>query len=157
MHFINKCFSEKEGEDRNGCTFKYKDKFSKKNLNDQCAEYCPLECDSLSYSTTTSFHWTESLNISSTLKFKIYFKELKYTLISQQPQMNLSDLISGIGGILGLFLGLSFLSFVEILEIGFQIIYFAFALSRNPNRIKVIKFDEFQTGAVKSNSIKHSS
>ena len=41
--------------------------------------------------------------------------------------MNLIDLISGIGGILGLFLGVSFLSFIEIFELIFELVYLLFA------------------------------
>jgi len=59
--------------------------------------------------------------------------------------MNISDLISGIGGILGLFLGLSFLSFVEILEFICQIIYYAIEICQNPNRTKVIKLSEISS------------
>ena len=53
----------------------------------------------------------------------IYYKELKYTLISQEPRTMLFNVISNIGGILGLFLGISFLSFMELVEILFQVIY----------------------------------
>jgi hypothetical protein len=119
------------------------------------SNYCPLECDSISYSTTSSFHWTESPLKNSTLKFKIYFKELKFIRISQQPQMNISDLISGIGGILGLFLGLSFLSFVEILEFTYQIVYYTFSICKNPNRISVIKIDEINSQRNKNSKIYH--
>ena len=52
----------------------------------------------------------------------VYYKELKYTLINQQPKTETFDFISKIGGIFGLFLGISFMSFIEILEILFEII-----------------------------------
>ena len=42
---------------------------------------------------------------------------MKETVMSEQPKTTLSDLISTIGGILGLFTGFSFLSLVELLEI----------------------------------------
>ncbi len=42
---------------------------------------------------------------------------LKYTEISEIPKTSPVDLLSSIGGSLGLFLGLSFLSFIQVLEI----------------------------------------
>ncbi len=69
--------------------------------------------------------------------------------------MNISDLISGIGGILGLFLGLSFLSFVEILEFTYQIVYYTFSICKNPNRISVIKIDEIYSQRNKNSKIDH--
>ena len=56
----------------------------------------------------------------------VYYKELKYTLISQQPKTEIFDLISKIGGILGLFMGISFMSLIEILEILFEIMSIIF-------------------------------
>ncbi len=47
----------------------------------------------------------------------VYFDELKYTKIDQIPKMDLTSLISGIGGNLGLFLGLSICSFMELFEL----------------------------------------
>ena len=52
----------------------------------------------------------------SVLSLKIFYNDLTYTLISQQPKMQLFDLISNIGGLLGLFLGVSFLTLAEVLE-----------------------------------------
>ena len=48
---------------------------------------------------------------------KIYFNEMKYTFISQKPKTEVVDLVSNMGGTMGLFLGVSFLSFVEIFEL----------------------------------------
>jgi len=47
-------------------------------------------------------------------------------LISNKPKTELFTIISNIGGTLGLFLGISFLSFIEIFEILFQVIYILF-------------------------------
>lgn len=122
-----KCFTEKEKENLNGCTFNYKAKFNKLSLADMCNHYCPLECDSAEFKVTYSFHLSETIPRNDTLKFKAYYKELKYIFIRQEEAMNLIDLISGIGGILGLFLGVSFLSFIEIFELIFELVYLLFA------------------------------
>ena len=57
---------------------------------------------------------------------RIYYNELKYTLISEEPKTEIFNFISNIGGILGLFLGVSFLSIIEIFEIIFEIIFIFF-------------------------------
>ena len=47
----------------------------------------------------------------------VYYEDRKYTVIRKEPKMTLLDLISNIGGIMGIFIGASFLSFVELFEL----------------------------------------
>ncbi len=47
----------------------------------------------------------------------IYYKDLKYTFIKEEADMVLADLISNIGGLLGIFVGYSLISFLEIIEL----------------------------------------
>jgi hypothetical protein len=47
-------------------------------------------------------------------------------LISQQPKIELFGLISNLGGILGLFIGFSFISLLEIIEVLAELIYVYF-------------------------------
>ena len=114
--------------------------------HENCLKFFPHECDSLSYSITTL---SENLPISGTIQntkgfthgnkfnnFKevrkyffsinIYYEDLKYTIISQQPRSETFHLISDIGDIFGLFIGISFLSFIEIFELLFEVFYFLF-------------------------------
>jgi hypothetical protein len=107
-------------------------------------EYCPLECDSFEYDIT---FYTESIlsagnispdneefldfktyeNVSKTFfSIYVYYEDLKYTLISQQPKIELFGLISNLGGILGLFIGFSFISLLEIIEVLAELIYIYF-------------------------------
>ena len=46
----------------------------------------------------------------------IYFKDSTITVIEQQPMMMPFDLVSNIGGILGLFVGMSILSMCEVVQ-----------------------------------------
>lgn len=66
----------------------------------------------------------------------IYFDEIKYTRMEESPQMELVDLVANIGGTLGLFIGVSFLSFAEALEFVFIMIGTIFnrLFFTNPNR-----------------------
>ena len=59
-------------------------------------------------------------NLSKTFYFSInvYYQNLKYTLISEQPKIELFGFISNSGGILGLFLGL-----IEVLA---ELVYIKF-------------------------------
>ena len=87
-----------------------------------------MECDSVKYETFYSFTKPDvnnSLNVklADYVSFGVYFDSLDYTLIDQMPKMNMLDLISNIGGNLGLFIGVSFLSFAEIIELIIEIFF----------------------------------
>jgi len=58
------------------------------------------------------------------IRLYVYYKDLKYTLISENAKTEPFNFVSNIGGILGLFLGISFLSFIEILEVIYEIILY---------------------------------
>jgi hypothetical protein len=125
------------------CISKYLNDFSNQYEREKCSKYCPLECNSMSYRINNYFElFPSSGNISSISKeyygllnnfntyeevnkhltvLYVYFNDLKYTFISEEPKTELFNVISNIGGILGLFLGISFLSFVELFEILFEI------------------------------------
>jgi hypothetical protein len=127
------------------CIAKYLREFRKKDQFEKCSEYCPLECDSMDFVITTH---SEAILLSGNinkktknifsqystyeqlrtkfLPIRVYFNEFKYTLISEKPETELFKFISDIGGILGLFLGVSFLSFIEIFEIIFEILLIFF-------------------------------
>jgi hypothetical protein len=54
---------------------------------------------------------------NSVARLSIFYNELKETVITENVKTKTFDLISQIGGTLGLFLGLSFLSLFEFLEL----------------------------------------
>jgi len=73
----------------------------------------------------------------------VYLSSLKYTSIKQQAKMQTIDLISNIGGTLGLFIGVSFVSLFEITEIIIEIIIIcvqnlrrskSLSLKKNPSK-----------------------
>jgi len=108
-----------------------------------CLKECPIECDSISYILTP--YYTGPLQDEKFLRritqFKVqnktleefkqnlvyisvYYSSLEYTKIEQIPKTELFDLISNIGGTLGLFIGVSFLSFIEFFELSYEVILF---------------------------------
>lgn len=135
------------------CTWNYFQSFIQQSY-ETCSQFCPLECNTISYSVVLSSIYDYPPMgeiIASSLKYnfenyaevkrnlfsiQIFYKDLNYKLISQQEKMLMSDLIPNIGGIMGLFLGTSFLSFIEILEIFFQII-FILTENRFSKRVRV--------------------
>ncbi len=46
---------------------------------------------------------------------------MKFTEIKQTPKINVIDLISNLGGVLGIFLGFSVFSLIEIVEVAAQV------------------------------------
>jgi len=129
------------------CIAEYLLNFRKKLQHERCAQYCPLECDSISYSISTYLE-TMPANGNLTTKRKteyglerfdtyeqinrnfayiaVYYNHLKYTLVTQDPKTETFNFISYIGGILGLFLGISFLSFIEIFEMVLEVVFIIF-------------------------------
>lgn len=121
------------------CSMKYLKRLEMQ-AQEICSNYCPLECDSFEYVIS---HYTQNIPYRGSIKRKfeftefgtyenvsknfvsisIYFENTKYTHISEYPKMQLFDLISSIGGIFGLFLGISLLSFVEVVEIVLEAVF----------------------------------
>jgi hypothetical protein len=122
------------------CNFRRRIKFTSESIMKQNFHLCPYECDSEIYSfeslhsnfpsdsylqlikrhpvVVSKFaNQTDELVKSSVLRVLIYFNDLRYTQITESPSMTFLTLVSNIGGILGLFLGFSLLSLVEIIEL----------------------------------------
>jgi hypothetical protein len=74
-----------------------------------------------------------------------YFESLRYTLISQIPKEKGFDFLSNIGGILGLFVGVSFVTLFEISEL---IIEFLFIVSEYQKSNRIIQVTFIQTDDV---------
>jgi hypothetical protein len=103
-----------------------------KSFKAECLKECPLECESVVYDTEISsieYESNERLyvdhnNASQSFNnayLDIYFSSMKYTEIIQTPKINIIDLISNLGGVLGIFLGFSVFSLIEIVEVAAQV------------------------------------
>ena len=128
---FEKCLMTFDYEIYDDCTWNYRSNFTKNNLVEKCSDYCPLECDSfsLSYSIST-FSGSFTINQTNFTEIYFYYKTLKYKTVVQEPKMKWQQLISNLGGYLGLFVGLSFVSLFEITEIFIEIV---FILTRKQN------------------------
>jgi len=107
------------------------------NIKETCASECPLECEYVTYETSMSQldypnrqHFDdlrtrnkeyENMSLEeykrTHLRLNIHFKSNDYTEIREMPKMTPIELISNLGGVLGIFLGLSIFTFVEVFEI----------------------------------------
>lgn len=139
----SKCYEQNNCFEKSSNPFDYK----------KHCQSCPLECDSVSYKSspqTLDFVPTDEdkLKYQRTLEannyqykpvnfinlkgmsINIFYDEIMYTEITESPKMTVSDLISSIGGCLGLFLGISLLSFIEIFEFLIEILYLIRARTR---------------------------
>jgi len=56
----------------------------------------------------------------------IYYPDFYYTSITEQPKTTFDQLISNIGGLLGLFIGGSIMSFFEIFELLISVLVIMF-------------------------------
>ena len=115
---------------------------------------CPQECDTISYNTFSSssrFPTPYYLNYTlaklqatkyndpsffskALLAANIFYDELDVSVINEVPSLTLLSLFSNIGGMLGLFLGPSALSFFEIVEFVIQGLMYWYQNKRGTNK-----------------------
>lgn len=144
-------FTSETKTDTNVCAEEILANFYNLDFKRKCKIRCPAECESIDYQFSMSMAGFQAdkyalklyenprikslyptMNVTlETLKkhivfFRIYYDELKYTEISQKPKMSLLDVVSNFGGILGLFLGCSFLSLAEFLDLLIEALYFCY-------------------------------
>lgn len=112
-----------------------------------CPKWCPPECQQLVYRSEISYtefptrnyaykllqnrndfysRLFQTKNITydmfkkSVTSMYIYFEDLIITEIVESPSVQFVDLISNIGGLVGLFIGFSVLTLVEFIELAFN-------------------------------------
>lgn len=77
-----------------------------------CSQICPLECTAELFAVST----TEFKSVNRFLTLLFFYSDRKYTRISQTVKTTLADFVSNTGGVLGLFLEISFLSFYRLFD-----------------------------------------
>lgn len=138
------------------CMFKTVQDFSNRSLRDECLVYCPLECDSVEYDVSTSiarypnyYYKTllaqhlaingsgiefEDIN-NAVLKVNVFYRTLKYQVTTEIPSITNEQFFSNVGGILGLYLGISVLSIIEVFELIAQLFEIFFKTKNKVNNI----------------------
>ncbi|RNA34522.1 amiloride-sensitive sodium channel subunit beta [Brachionus plicatilis] len=113
-------------------------------LNQECEQKCPLECQRMwfdktvstnefsnsmyedflqEYDGSDSIYFNQSFDSKDFAVVNVYYGNLGFISVSESPTTDVVGLLSNIGGVAGLFLGISLLTFVEILEIIINIIF----------------------------------
>lgn len=130
--------------------FKAYEEFFSQDQTGMCGDLCPLECSWIFYNQYTSFaDYPSTIYASSlqknprilakfaanflsqltheslkrnVLELSVFYGDLGYEKYEEVADVEWLDLVSNIGGTLGLFIGMSFLSFVEIFDVLLQVI-----------------------------------
>ena len=88
------------------------------------------ETNELNHKLRSKFPRTHNITYedlrNSMIAFNVFYKSLQFTSITEIAKTELIGLVANIGGLLGLFIGVSFLSFGEIVEIFFEILFIIF-------------------------------
>jgi len=85
-----------------------------------CKEDCPKECISTNFEPVLS-KTDRGSYFNDTLEFYFFYTDLSYLEISETPQMSGYSLMNEIGGALGLFVGITCLSLLELFEFFFEL------------------------------------
>ena len=117
----------------------------------KCNEDCPLECDWLAYEmqlSSTEYPTREVFNLykqtdgrnkinltyfeykDNFVYLNVFYPYMRYTEIVEMPKVTLADLFANIGGSMGIFLGFSVFSIIELCELLLRIIYHALCKSK---------------------------
>ena len=124
---INECYRTKKE-----CAYNLINEY---DYSSECDINCPLQCQYNSYKTSLktyriSKHFMNS-SLMADLKLarasmqivNVYFTDLSYQKITQLAVIDGVGLLSNIGGVFGLFIGASLLTFMEIFDFFLRIIY----------------------------------
>ena len=158
---LKPCYLDQEYK----CMQEIKLDFENTNLRLKCGDsLCPEECLKVNYLTSVStatyptdeyckylqnqvsltsrFRNETNFNIltaqikNSFVKINVFYNDITYTLLHESPTTTWDSLIGQIGGQLGLFIGISFLSMIELLELFFETLRIVF-IHYKKNKITV--------------------
>ena len=146
------------------CAYSIYQKLTISNFKSKIQSLCPLECESISFGITKAASRYPSVsygkdmvktervkslfnnrtNISieelreNVLSLNIYYEYLRQTEITENKSISWDGLVASIGGTFGLFLGISFLSFIELIDLFLQIMIFLFKKNES-NKVILMK------------------
>lgn len=94
------------------------------NYKGNCSHLCPLECQTISFDSTEHSieNFTQGTD-NSRLEMNFFFSKNKHTELTQAIKTTEADLIANTGGVLGLFLELSFLSAYRFIRLLFDLVF----------------------------------
>jgi hypothetical protein len=138
------------------CVMELINTFGDIQASKDCKIACPFECNSIEYQVSTyralyptTFYkkilsntkLMKANNVSyvdldkALAKVNIYYKSMEYTSVTQVASTTIEQFFSDIGGTLGLYIGISILSLVEIVELGFNLIVALIGIKKNKSAV----------------------
>ena len=130
--YIHKTVENKLAEPYNECqkmkdhTYRRSNCISSCNESVTCEAECVQECEETKYFFSivgSPIFPIPGSNEPRKIEIKAFYRDLSYQQIDQLPKMTSNALVSSIGGALGLFSGIRFLSFVELLEFLIEVFF----------------------------------
>lgn len=124
------------------------EEFNEIGENKICEKTCPAECESVSYMISSFSNFYPKGYYS---KIFIYYDDFHYTLMEEQAKVTAENLFGSIGGVLGLFLGISVINFFEVSDLVLSILIIIFEYL---NKRKKFYFISYKFGKhIRSNGI----
>ncbi|CAH1252952.1 ASIC5 [Branchiostoma lanceolatum] len=127
---------------------------------------CPVPCSMTSYSTSVSYagwpniHTRDFVGPSlgmepsylgeNAVVFSVYYEKLNYQKIRQLKAMDEGQLSSNIGGMMGLFIGASLLTLLEVWEYLWQRLKGLLGQNRRPKTLQVQATPDDQNGGIRN-------
>lgn len=102
--------------------YETEDNYDKIGPYEACKNFCPVECNSFKFSISEFSFKLPDFYPENYAELNIFYETFEYTIISQTPKITLDVVLGTIGGLLGLFLGASLLTFGEIFELSLNIV-----------------------------------
>uniref|UniRef100_A0A914DFG0 Glycoside hydrolase 35 catalytic domain-containing protein n=1 Tax=Acrobeloides nanus TaxID=290746 RepID=A0A914DFG0_9BILA len=108
---------------------------------------CKIECEKWQYHTYNSYSdtysrgalawfsnrnstWNTSYVRTNFVTINVFYRELTYALFQQSQSITITTLLSNIGGNMGMFLGMSLLSIIEVLMYFYKLVWIFISRSR---------------------------
>ena len=133
-------------------------RFSGNNTDSDCSQSCPLECDFVEYNIMTSKSkfpnkyyknlLAKNVKINSSgisfddidnavMRINVFYETMTFTTVQEYPSIDFGTFLSNLGGTLGLYIGISFLSIVELIELIFLLIETCFKYKNKTNVVAI--------------------
>ncbi|ESN94076.1 hypothetical protein HELRODRAFT_180244 [Helobdella robusta] len=135
--------------DERCCADKFFDDFYFQNLNQEFSCHCPPACNEIMYPAfVTGARYSNNIlaHLSSVSKYSqkyikenivsvnVYLSSMQYTKLVTTAGYSVMSLLSDLGGALGLVLGSTFLTLIEIVEMLHEFIVYNFAKQNLPEK-----------------------
>lgn len=105
--------------------------YYKIGANEACKNICPVECNSFSLSFSSFYEKLPDAYSENYAELNVFYDTFDYTFISQTPKITSDRVLGTIGGLIGLFLGASLLSFGDLIDLLFSVVRVLIVTSKN--------------------------